>query len=430
MEKLNIVDFGADAAGQRLSTVAIQTAIDSAKPGDTIVVPPGRYLTGALFLKSYLTLELQIGSVLLGSRVLTDYPIGKTRVAGIDMDWPAGVINILHCREVCICGGGIIDGQGAVWWHKFWGDDRQSGMLAQYSQRGLRWVVDYDCQRPRNVVVYRSEQIELSGFTSRESGFWNIHLCYSQQLHLHHLQVENSGGPSTDGIDIDSSQQVVVEHCRVFCNDDNICVKSGRGAQAQRIGATAKDIVIRECELLRGSGITLGSETSGGIEQVTVENIRFNGTGVGFRIKSARNRGGFIRNIRVSRLYMTDVHYPFMLLLNWFPAYSYGSVITDESIPAHWQTLAQGVDGEAGLTRVEGITISQVRSVLSCSEAFSRAFFIEGNAESPIDNLHFNDITLTAQEFGKIAGVRNLRLDNLQVSARQPTCSKNDIYER
>lgn len=430
MEKLNIVDFGADAAGQRLSTVAIQSAIDSAKPGYVVVVPPGRYLTGALFLKSYLTLELQIGSVLLGSRELTDYPVGQTRVAGIDMDWPAGVINILQCREVCICGGGVVDGQGEVWWHKYWGEDQQGGMLAEYSQRGLRWAVDYDCQRPRNIVVYRSEQIELSGFTSRESGFWNIHLCYSKLLHLHHLRIENSAGPSTDGIDIDSSQQVVVEHCRIFCNDDNICVKSGRGADARLLGAVAKDITIRECELLRGSGITIGSETSGGIEQVSVENITFNGTGVGFRIKSARNRGGFIRSVRVHGLYMTDVHYPFMLQLNWFPAYSYGSASTEIPIPAHWQTLTQGVEGDAGLTLVEDITISQVQSVLSSYQAFSRAFFIEGNSEKPIDNLTFSDITLTAREFGKIAGVRNLRLNNVQVSASQPTSQDNDCYER
>lgn len=430
MAKLNILAFGADASGQQLATAAIQHAVDIAAPGDTVVVPPGRYLTGALFLKNHLIFELQTGAVLLGSRELEDYPLRQTRVAGIDMVWPTGIINILQCHDVCVCGSGTIDGQGAVWWHKFWGTDENGGMLADYSQRGLRWVVDYDCQRPRNLVVYRSEQVEMSGFTSRESGFWNIHLCYSQHLYLHHLQVENSGGPSTDGIDIDSSQQVRVEHCRVSCNDDNICVKAGRGAEAERIGATARDIVIRECELLHGSGITLGSETSGGIEQVLIENITFSGTGVGFRIKSARNRGGFIRHVRVSGLQMTDVHYPFMFQLNWFPAYSYSPITANESMPAHWQSLSQSVEGEAGLTQVENITISTVRSVLSSSEVFSRAFFIEGNSEKPIDNLHFSNVTLVAQEFGKIAGVNNLRLDNVQISANQPTQAENDEYAR
>ena len=99
-------------------------------------------------------------------------------------------------------------------------------------------------------------------------------------------------------------------------------------------------------------------------------------------------------------------------------------------MPAHWQSLSQSVEGEAGLTQVENITISTVRSVLSSSEVFSRAFFIEGNSEKPIDNLHFSNVTLVAQEFGKIAGVNNLRLDNVQISANQPTQAENDEYAR
>ncbi|MBA2815692.1 glycosyl hydrolase family 28 protein [Candidatus Pantoea persica] len=120
-------------------------------------------------------------------------------------------------------------------------------MLAAYSQRGLRWVVDYDCERPRNLVVYQSESVQLDSFTSRESGFWNVHICYSNQVSLRNLDVQNSAGPSTDGINIDSSQQVRVEGCTVFFNDDNICVKAGRGAEAQLLAKTVRDITIRHC---------------------------------------------------------------------------------------------------------------------------------------------------------------------------------------
>lgn len=163
---------------------------------------------------------------------LADYPPINTRVAGIDMRWPAGIINIIDCENVSITGTGTIDGQGVIWWQRFWGDDERSGMVGDYSARGLRWVIDYDCQRPRNILVFESQNILLRDFTSRESGFWNIHLCYSRRIAVEGVQISNSAGPSTDGIDVDSCEQVRIERCIVSCNDDNICIKSGRGREA------------------------------------------------------------------------------------------------------------------------------------------------------------------------------------------------------
>jgi polygalacturonase len=178
-----------------------------------------------------------------------------TRVAGIDMPWPAGIINIHRCQNVQISGTGTIDGQGAIWWESFLGRDGRGGMLQTYAAQGLRWVVDYDCQRPRNLVVYESDTILLQDFTSRESGFWNLHLCYSRRLRVQNLTIANSCGPSTDGIDVDSCEQVLIEGCTVSCNDDNICVKAGRGS-GRAEGRASRDVVIRHCTLLRGSGIT------------------------------------------------------------------------------------------------------------------------------------------------------------------------------
>lgn len=416
--------------GQYPVTDLIQRLIDEAQPGDTLVIPAGRFLTGALFLKSGLSLYLSQGAVLLGSQQLVDYPLIETRVAGIDMVWPAGIINVNHCQNVQIYGPGTIDGQGAVWWHRFWGENQQDGMLADYSARGLRWVVDYDCQRPRNIVVYHSKNITINAITSRESGFWNLHLCYSSHIAVTGVQIANSAGPSTDGIDIDSCEQVRVEECVVSCNDDNICIKAGRGKEAAERGIVARDIIIRHCQLNKGSGITLGSETSGGIERVLIEHNHFNGTGVGFRIKSARNRGGFIRDITVRHLTLTDVTYPVMIQLNWFPQYSYGEKGHLADKPLHWQKLAEGVDGEAGLTRVSHLTLENISACRSDDAIFSRAFFIEGYPERPIKALTLSSITIAATEFGKIAGVDTLVLHNVQVTAPELTLDNNDSYER
>ncbi|VAE46162.1 glycoside hydrolase family protein [Enterobacter hormaechei] len=430
MKAISILAYGADPTAQRLATSAIQQAINSAQQNDVIVIPQGRFLTGALFLKSGVSLRLDAGAQLVGSQDLADYPLINTRVAGIDMRWPAGIINIIDCENVSITGTGTIDGQGAIWWQRYWGDDERSGMVGDYSARGLRWVVDYDCQRPRNILVFESQSILLRDFTSRESGFWNMHLCYSRHIAVEGVQISNSAGPSTDGIDVDSCEQVRIERCIVSCNDDNICIKSGRGREAAQKARTARDIVIRRCTLNKGSGITLGSETSGGIERVLIEDNAFNGTGVGFRIKSARNRGGFIRDITVQNLRLTDVRFPVLIQLNWFPQYSYGDQSNLSDKPAHWRKLAEGVEGEAGLTAVSGLTIKNMTARRSDSKCFSRAFFIEGYPERPVVGLTLEGILIDASEFGKISGVDGLRFKDVHVTAVEITQDRNDSYER
>ena len=430
MKAVSILTCGADPTAQRLSTSAIQLAINSAQQNDVIVIPQGRFLTGALFLKSGVSLHLNAGAQLVGSQDLADYPLINTRVAGIDMRWPAGIINIIDCENVSITGTGTIDGQGVIWWQRFWGDDERSGMVGDYSARGLRWVVDYDCQRPRNILVFESQSILLRDFTSRESGFWNMHLCYSRHIAVEGVQISNSAGPSTDGIDIDSCEQVRVERCIVSCNDDNICIKSGRGREAAQKARTARDIVIRGCTLNKGSGITLGSETSGGIERVLIADNAFNGTGVGFRIKSARNRGGFIRDITVQNLRLMDVRFPVLIQLNWFPQYSYGDQSNLSDKPEHWRKLADGVEGDAGLTAVSGLMIKNMTAHRSDNKYFSRAFFIEGYPERPVAGLTLEGILIDATEFGKISGVDGLRFQNVQVTAVENTQDCNDSYER
>ncbi|WP_454719143.1 glycoside hydrolase family 28 protein [Enterobacter hormaechei] len=430
MKAISILAYGADPTAQRLATSAIQQAINSAQQNDVIVIPQGRFLTGALFLKSGVSLRLDAGAQLVGSQDLADYPLINTRVAGIDMRWPAGIINIIDCENVSITGTGTIDGQGAIWWQRYWGDDERSGMVGDYSARGLRWVVDYDCQRPRNILVFESQSILLRDFTSRESGFWNMHLCYSRHIAVEGVQISNSAGPSTDGIDVDSCEQVRIERYIVSCNDDNICIKSGRGREAAQKARAARDIVIRGCTLNKGSGITLGSETSGGIERVLIEDNAFNGTGVGFRIKSARNRGGFIRDITVQNLRLTDVRFPVLIQLNWFPQYSYGDQSNLSDKPEHWRKLAEGVEGETGLTAVSGLTIKKMTARRSDSKCFSRAFFIEGYPERPVVGLTLEGILIDASEFGKISGVDGLRFKDVQVTSVEITQDRNDSYER
>ena len=169
---------------------------------------------------------------------LAAYPIMPTRVAGIEMDWPAALINVYQQPNVRISGKGTIDGNGKIWWDKYWKMRRE-----EYEPKGLRWAVDYDCQRPRLIQIYKSSDVRLEGLTLKRPGFWTVHICYSQQVTVDGVTIRNNTearGPSTDGIDIDSSSGVTVQHCDIECNDDAICLKAGRDADGLRVNRPSR----------------------------------------------------------------------------------------------------------------------------------------------------------------------------------------------
>ncbi len=419
--------------GSKLVTKEIQKLLDDAgKKKGTVTIKAGRYLVGSLFIPSGVTFVLDKDAVLLGSQDIRDYPIISTRVAGIDMNWPAAILNVYQAQNVTIEGKGTIDGQGQIFWEKFWGKDSQGGLMKEYANKGLRWAADYDCKRPRNICLYDSENVTVKEITSKQSGFWNTQLSYCKHCVVDGITVINGPGPSTDGIDIDSSHHITVSHCFVECNDDNICVKAGRGLEAFQKQTTCSDILITDCELGKGSGVTIGSETSGGISDITIQNIVFKKTGIGFRIKTANNRGGYIRNIKVSNLEMEDVFHPFNLQTNWYADYSYAKVpeTYQETVAEHWKKIMNDVSGKESITEVSKIEIKNVIAKRTYPQLISRAFYIEGNPQRPIQNISFSNVSIEAKEFGKISGVNNLSFESVNVSALEVTENKNDRYER
>ena len=432
--RYNPRDFGAKGDGKTLDTEAIQAAVDAAEAagGGIVVLTEGIYLTSSIFLKSHMEFHLEKGAVLRATTDETQYPVMRNRVAGVEMDWYVGVLNIFGQEDVKVTGEGCIDGQGPYWWKKYWGEDTKGGMRAIYEPQGLRWCVDYDCRRVRNLVVMNCRDIELSGFGSVRSGFWNVHLCYSENVHVDGIWIEDNDGPSTDGIDIDSCRHVLVENCRTDCNDDSICVKSGRDADGLRVNRVCEDVVIQNCLILRGCGVTLGSETSGGIRNVTVRDMKYKNTDCGFRIKSAKTRGGVMEDILVENLEMVNVRYPFNMCLNWHPAYSYCAIPEgwDKEIPEHWKTLAAPVDAERGIPQVKNITVRNVTARCESDyEGPSRAFEIDAFPEKPMTHLVLENVSIQAKEFGRIAGVKDLICSNVSITAERRNDAANDVYD-
>ncbi|HEY0111143.1 MAG TPA: glycosyl hydrolase family 28-related protein, partial [Fibrella sp.] len=182
--------FGAVGDGKTLATKAIQQTIDACatKGGGVVTFKTGQYLTGSLFLKKGVTLHLGKGVELLGSQSLADYPEIDTRVAGIEMRWPAALINIIDQKNVAITGEGIVNAQGKPFWDSYW------ALRKEYEAKGLRWIVDYDAKRPRTLLVSGSSDVTLKGITLQQAGFWTVHILYSDHVTADGLVIRNNIG--------------------------------------------------------------------------------------------------------------------------------------------------------------------------------------------------------------------------------------------
>jgi hypothetical protein len=281
--------------------------------------------------------------------------------------------------------------------------------------------VDYDCQRPRLIQVYKSTDIDLQGLTLKRPGFWTVHICYSERVTVDGLTIRNNTdgrGPSTDGVDIDSSSDVLVAHCDMDCNDDAICLKAGRDADGLRVNRPTGKIRIYDNTVRGGAaGVTIGSETSGGIRDVEVKGLTvLSAVPVGILFKSASTRGGTIENITISNVTTVGVATPVSITLNWNPSYSYAKLPAGglpkgmREMPAYWRVLTEVVPLALGLPHFRKIRISGLKST-----GAQRAFAVSSYADSPLVDFEFKDIEIEAKTAGTIANTQGWKMEDMRI---------------
>ncbi|MBN1926354.1 MAG: glycoside hydrolase family 28 protein [Prolixibacteraceae bacterium] len=407
---IKVNDFGANNRGLILSTSEIQAAIDSCASlgGGRVIFEPGTYLTGALFLKTNVNLHIDEGVEIKGAIGLEGYPEIDTRVAGIEMRWPSAIINVIGQENVAVSGNGIIHAQGRYHWERYW------KMREEYTPKGLRWAADYDCKRVRTILVSNSNNITVEGLTLKQAGFWTVHVLYSEHVTIDGLVIQNNiegHGPSTDGVDIDSSTKILIQNCDIDCNDDNFCLKAGRDADGLRVNKPTEFVVIRNCISRRGGGlVTFGSETSGGIRNVEVHHLEAYETISGIRFKSATTRGGMIENISIHHITMENVATPIEISLNWNPSYSYATIEEGhDSIPEHWQVLLQKVEPpDLGIPAISNVSISDIEAT-----GANRGIFASGIDDSYLDTFQMENLKIYCEIEGKISYTKNWVFKNV-----------------
>lgn len=409
-------DYGAISDTTTINTHAIQKAIDACatKGGGIVRLKAGTYVTGSLFLKSNVQLTIDKDVLLLGSQNFADYPDIDTRIAGIEMKWPAALINIIDAKNAAVTGKGVVNARGKFCWDKYW------AMRKEYDAKGLRWIVDYDAKRVRTLLVQNSSDVTIKELTFKNAGFWTIQLLYSHHLTVDGVIIKNNedgSGPSTDGVDVDSSSWVLIQNCDIDCNDDNFCLKAGRDWDGLRVNRPTEYVVIRKCIARRGAGlITLGSETSGSIRHIFATDLYARNTDNGLRIKSATTRGGTLEDIHFQNSVLDSVKNVFQFNLNWYPAYSYSELpkgYTYDAIPPHWKAMLQKVTpAEKGIPHAKDFFISGIKATHA-----NNAFVAAGLEQSLISNFVFSNCTVSAINMGTLEYTKGWKFINVSYDA-------------
>lgn len=325
----NVLDFHAYGDGVHDDTTMIQAAIMCCPAGGTVYLPKKTYLISSIFLKSDMMLYFEKGAKIITKYERSAYPI-YPKVTGYGV-WEGSLvdnfvssINLLNVHNVIIAGAGEIDEQAIL------GD-----WYENHREKKIAW-------RGYGIYIAHSTQIDLIGFHIHDTPSWNIHPFLSKKLNFINLKIENPlHMPTTDGLDPDCCEDILICGCTFNVGDDCIAIKSGTIELAKKLRKPSKNILIRNNLMLCGhGGVVFGSECSAGIQNVVVEQCIFKNTDRGFRIKTRRGRGaiGSIDNITFRNIIMEKVKVPFVI--NMF--YNMGPAGGHEEYV--WTTKALPVD--------------------------------------------------------------------------------------
>lgn len=372
-------DYGAVGDGQTLDTIAIQAAIDTCATagGGSVRLSSGSFLSAPLFLKTRVTLQIDPDATLLASQDPEDY-----RHTPAMPDVGRSVVGLVNGgsgeTDLTITGGGTIDGQGAWWW---------------------QYHLD---NRPRLVVFYRCRRIVVDGVTLMNSPSFHLVPARSEDIVLRNLTIwAPETSPNTDGIDPSDSRNVTISNCTIDVGDDNIAIKAGNFDSAHPNESSA-DFRITDCTFLHGHGLSIGSETNGGVRRMTVERCSFQNTVSGIRIKSNRSVGGEVAYLSYRDITMENVKNP-IFLSGYYP---------DNTIPA------PGVDTGSPITattpRYHHIRIHSVTATGTTNPAGK----IIGVPEMPLHHVVLKDVSISSVPTGLWLRNTSVTLSNVRITPR------------
>lgn len=383
--RLNVKRFGAFGNGEADETNFLQAAILSCPEHGTVYFPKGTYLSGPLFLKSRITIQLDEGAVLLGKTDRESYPLlpGRTWQTdekgdyylgsweGSPLTGMASLLTGIHVQDVDIIGPGVVDGnaQNGDWW-----------VNVREIRRG---------GRPRTLFLNHCDRIRVQGVTIRNSPSWTVHPYFSNDLHFLNLFIQNpADSPNTDGLNPESCRNVQIVGVHFSVGDDCVAIKSGKLFMGKRYKTPSSLITLRNCLMEKGHGaVVIGSEVSGGVNNVCVSRCLFLDTDRGLRVKTRRGRGeqSVLDNILFEQVHMKGVLAPFVINMFYF-------CDPDGKTEYVWSKEPFSVDDT---TPTVGRLIC--RDVV-CEDSEQAGMYFYGLPESPIQSVELENVTISFKE--------------------------------
>lgn len=397
-----VTDYGAVGNGNTDCSEAIKKAIDACNKGGggRVVIPPGKYCTGPVYIKSNVNLHLQKDAVLLFSTNPDDYlPLVQMRWEGVDVMNYSPLVYSFREKNIAITGEGTLDGQASkkAWWpwkgRKNFGwiegtpnqtDEGNRQALFDMAERDVpvseRKFGNGHYLRPQFVQPYGCENVLIEGITIIRSPMWILHPVLCTNLTIKNVNVD-SKGPNTDGCDPESCKNVLIKDCYFKTGDDCIALKSGRNRDGRRIGIPCENVVIQNVTTQGGhAGIGIGSEISGGVKNVFVDNCKINGPMWPIRFKTSSNRGGTTENVYIRNIEVDHARNEAIVF-----------TMTYEDKGEYMPTIKNVV--------IENMTVEKGGKIGISMDAY---------AESPIENILFKNITI--KEVQKARKIKNAKV--------------------
>ena len=311
--RLNVRDFGAAGDGRTMDTAALQAALDACGRDEEVWFPAGTYLTGALRLHSDMKVHLDRDATIQGTANPEDYlPKIWSRFEGVEQECYQSLLNLgtldhaagPNCRNVFIYGVGKICGGGQTLAMRTIETERErlKDYLAALGDK-VRECENDDTipgrARGRLINLSNCENIRISGLTLENGASWNVHMIYSRKIITDHCTFRSEEVWNGDGWDPDSSENCTLFACEFHTGDDSVAIKSGKNPEGNAINRPTRNIRIFDCKSAFGLGIAIGSEMSGGVEDVHIWDCDLEHSLYGIQIKGTKKRGGYVRNITV-----------------------------------------------------------------------------------------------------------------------------------
>ncbi len=385
-----ITSYGAVADGKTDCTEAIRKAIEACNQegGGRVVVPEGKFLTGAIHLKSNVNLHVSKGAILAFSTRPDDYlPMVYTRWEGVELMGYSPLIYAFEQKNIAITGEGTLDGQAneTNWWpwkgQPHYGfkagtpsqlDKDKRAALFDMAEKGVpvqdRKFGNGSYLRPQFVQPYRCENVLIEGVTLINSPMWLLNPVLCTNVTINKVTL-TSNGPNNDGCDPESCKNVLIENCYFNTGDDCIAIKSGRNADGRRINVPSENIIIRNCTMANGhGGVVLGSEISGGVRNVFAHDCKMSSPELerALRIKTNTARGGVVENV-----YLKDIEV---------------GQVKEQTI------IATMVYEDTG-THMPTIRNIEVRN-MTVEQGGKTGILLEGYPESPVQNIRLINVTI------------------------------------